>query len=61
MFVGQGPPALWRADVTPDGLKDAKMLDADVGVYGLAGCTRWDWCLGRAEQGLDGAHSVRLN
>jgi hypothetical protein len=36
-LVGHGPIALWRAGVTPDGLEDATMLSADVGVYGFAG------------------------
>jgi hypothetical protein len=36
-LVGHGPTALWLAKVTPDGLKDAKMLNADVGLSGFAG------------------------
>jgi len=36
-LVGHGPTALWRANVTPDGLTHAKLLSADVGVYGFAG------------------------
>jgi hypothetical protein len=36
-LVGHGPTALWLAKVTSDGLKDAKMLNADVGLSGFAG------------------------
>jgi hypothetical protein len=36
-LVGHGPTALWLAKVTADGLKDAKMLNADVGLSGFAG------------------------
>ncbi len=36
-LVGHGPTALWLAKVTSDGLKDAKMLNADVGLNGFAG------------------------
>jgi hypothetical protein len=35
-LVGHGPEALWMAKVTPDGLKDAHMLNADVGLSALA-------------------------
>jgi hypothetical protein len=35
-LVGHGPEALWSAKVTPDGLKDAHMLNAHVGLSALA-------------------------
>jgi hypothetical protein len=36
-LVGHGPEALWLAKVTPHGLKDAHVLNADVGLSALAG------------------------
>ena len=36
-LVGHGPEALWSARVTQDGLKDAHVLNADVGLSALAG------------------------
>jgi hypothetical protein len=35
-LVGHGPEALWTAKVTPDGLKDAHMLNANVALSALA-------------------------
>jgi hypothetical protein len=35
-LVGHGPEALWVAKVTPDGLKDAHMLNANVALSALA-------------------------
>ncbi len=36
-LVGHGPEALWWAKVTPHGLKDARVLNANVGLSALAG------------------------
>jgi Tol biopolymer transport system component len=36
-LAGHNPTALWRARITSDGLKDAKMLHADIGLSGFAG------------------------
>jgi hypothetical protein len=36
-LVGHGPEALWWAKVTPDGLKDAHMLNANISLSTLAG------------------------
>ena len=36
-LVGHGPEALWWAKVTPHGLKDAHVLNADIGLSALAG------------------------
>ena len=36
-LTGHSPTALWLARVTPDGLKDAKRLNADIGLSGFAG------------------------
>jgi hypothetical protein len=36
-LTGHSPTALWRARVTSDGLKDAKRLNADIGLSGFAG------------------------
>ena len=35
-LVGHDPEALWLAKVTPDGLKDAHMLNANVALSALA-------------------------
>jgi len=36
-LTGHGPIALWLARVTSSGLKDAKLLNADIGLNGFAG------------------------